>query len=276
MGKFAQLVLGPAGSGKSTFCDIIRKHCENIRRSVHVINLDPAAEEFLYPVSIDVRELISLSDVTEDLSYGPNGGLIFCLEHLLDNMDWFKQQLGDFDDDYVLIDCPGQIEIYTHIPILKRFVAELMEEGYTVCGVHLLDSHFVTDIAKFISGTFVSLSAMTAIQIPFVNVITKMDLVPEKQREDLERFFDPEFHYLADELTEATGEKFRKLNDAIAMLLDDYQLVRFIPLDITDEDSISVLLQHIDNSIQYGEDLDTKLNYPDEVDPEQDAGDEDD
>jgi hypothetical protein len=60
MGKHAQLVIGPAGSGKSTYCDAIRKHCEDIKRTVHVINLDPAAEEFAYPVSIDIKELISV------------------------------------------------------------------------------------------------------------------------------------------------------------------------------------------------------------------------
>jgi len=30
----------------------MQKHCENTRRSVHVVNLDPAAEHFDYPVSI--------------------------------------------------------------------------------------------------------------------------------------------------------------------------------------------------------------------------------
>ena len=34
---------------------------------------DPAAEEFKYPVSIDVRELISLEDAMEELGLGPNG-----------------------------------------------------------------------------------------------------------------------------------------------------------------------------------------------------------
>jgi hypothetical protein len=34
---------------------------------------DPAAEEFKYPVSIDVRELISLEDAMEELDLGPNG-----------------------------------------------------------------------------------------------------------------------------------------------------------------------------------------------------------
>ena len=34
---------------------------------------DPAAEEFKYPVAIDVRDLISLSDAMEEMELGPNG-----------------------------------------------------------------------------------------------------------------------------------------------------------------------------------------------------------
>jgi hypothetical protein len=34
---------------------------------------DPAAEEFKYPVSIDVRDLVTLEDVMEELGLGPNG-----------------------------------------------------------------------------------------------------------------------------------------------------------------------------------------------------------
>jgi hypothetical protein len=29
---------------------------------------------------IDIRDLITLEDVMEELDYGPNGGLIYCLE----------------------------------------------------------------------------------------------------------------------------------------------------------------------------------------------------
>lgn len=59
MGRHAQLVMGPAGSGKSTYVDAIRQHCENAHRTVHCVNLDPAAEVFKYPVSIDIRDLIT-------------------------------------------------------------------------------------------------------------------------------------------------------------------------------------------------------------------------
>jgi hypothetical protein len=43
----------------------------------------------------------------DELQFGPNGGLIYCLEYLNSNLDWLEEELGDFDDDYLLIDCPG-------------------------------------------------------------------------------------------------------------------------------------------------------------------------
>lgn len=50
-----QMVMGPAGTGKSTYCKVIQEHCQNVRRSVHVVNLDPAAESFEYDVAFDIR-----------------------------------------------------------------------------------------------------------------------------------------------------------------------------------------------------------------------------
>jgi hypothetical protein len=65
---------------KSTFCNRMLQHCENIGRSAHLFNLDPAAENFEYEPSKDIRDLISVDDAMEQLQYGPNGGLVFCLE----------------------------------------------------------------------------------------------------------------------------------------------------------------------------------------------------
>ena len=41
--------------------------------------------------------------------------------------------------------------------------------------------------------------------------------------------------------------------------INDYSLVQFLPLDISQEDSIADVLLYIDNTIQYGEDLDVKV-----------------
>ena len=78
--RYAVLVTGPAGAGKSTFSRSIITHLHASKRKAHLINLDPAAEPFEYEPTIDIRNLISLNDVMEELGYGPNGGLVYCFE----------------------------------------------------------------------------------------------------------------------------------------------------------------------------------------------------
>ncbi|KAJ2381789.1 GPN-loop GTPase 3, partial [Coemansia sp. RSA 2559] len=126
--------MGPAGSGKSTYCQTIMQHCEATKRRVHLVNLDPAAERFEYPPTIDIRELITLEDVMEELGYGPNGGLIYCFEFLMENLDWLEEQIGDYEDDYLILDCPGQIELYTHIPIMRQLTQILQQWNFRVVG----------------------------------------------------------------------------------------------------------------------------------------------
>ena len=62
---------------------------------------------------VNVQDLISVTEVMEELGLGPNGGLVYCMEYLLENTDWLEEQLSSFgEDDYLILDCPGQIELY--------------------------------------------------------------------------------------------------------------------------------------------------------------------
>ena len=45
----------------------------------------------------------------EEMDFGPNGGLVFCMEYLVENLSWLEDQIGDYGDDYILFDCPGQV-----------------------------------------------------------------------------------------------------------------------------------------------------------------------
>ncbi|KAJ4851465.1 hypothetical protein Tsubulata_014134 [Turnera subulata] len=264
---YAQLVIGPAGSGKSTYCSTLYKHCEAIGRSIHIVNLDPAAENFNYPVAIDIRELVSVEDVMEELGLGPNGALMYCMEHLEDNLDdWLAEELEHFmEDDYLVFDCPGQIELFSHMPMLRNFVDHLKRKNFNVCAVYLLDSQFVTDVTKFVSGCMASLSAMLQLELPHVNILTKMDLVTNKKA--IEEYLDPVPQVLLSELNERMAPQFAKLNKALIGLVDDYSMVSFVPLDLRKESSIQYVLSQIDFSIQYGEDADVKVK---DFDPEDD------
>ncbi|KAF8014741.1 hypothetical protein BT93_H0517 [Corymbia citriodora subsp. variegata] len=265
---YAQLVIGPAGSGKSTYCSSLYQHCQTIGRTIHIVNLDPAAENFDYPVAMDIRELISLDDVMEELGLGPNGGLMYCMEHLEENLDeWLTEELDNYlDDDYLVFDCPGQIELFSHVPVLRNFVEHLQRKDFNVCGVYLLDSQFITDVTKFISGCMASLSAMVQLELPHVNILSKMDLV--KNKRDIDDYLNPEPRVLLSELNQTMAPKFEKLNKALAELVDEYSMVSFVPLDLRKERSIQYVLSQIDNCIQYGEDTDVKVKDFDE--PEDD------
>lgn len=80
--RYAVLVTGPAGAGKSTFSAAFLTHLVASKRIGHLVNLDPAAspESFEYEPVIDIKDLVSVQDVMSELGYGPNGGLVYCFE----------------------------------------------------------------------------------------------------------------------------------------------------------------------------------------------------
>lgn len=270
--KYAQIVVGPAGSGKSTYCAAMAKHGEAIGRKISIVNMDPAAEHFDYNPIVDVRDLINISDVMEDeeLKFGPNGGLVFCMEYIVSNHDWLDENFAEYDDEYVIFDCPGQIELYTHMNVMKTFVEHLQRLDFRICAVFLLDSQFASDASKFVSGVLVSLSTIINLEIPSVNLLTKVDLLNRIERRRLNAFCEPDSDLMSEDRIIATtsNEKFAKLSSAISRLIDDYSLVKFFPLNIMEEDSISDILLVIDNAIQFGEDADVKVKDFEEPDRE--------
>eukprot|EP01036_Dinobryon_divergens_P041552 gene41552-55088_t len=72
---YGQVVLGPPGAGKTTYCQGMQMFLEAIGRKSVIVNLDFANDNLKYSAAIDVRELISLDQVMEEFHLGPNGGL---------------------------------------------------------------------------------------------------------------------------------------------------------------------------------------------------------
>jgi len=278
MSKFGVLVMGPAGAGKTTFCSALITHLQNNRRSSFYINLDPAAENFDHEPDLDIKDLISLSDVMEEMGLGPNGGLVYCFEFLLENLDFITEAIDPLTEEYlIVIDMPGQIELYTHIPILPALVKHLTQLGglsVNLAAAYLLEATFVVDRAKFFAGTLSAMSAMIMLEVPHVNILSKMDLVKgQVGKRELKRFLDPDATLLDDDpadlgregfgeegrgdpLEKANmmrGESFRRLNRAVAGLIESFSMVSYLRLDVRDEDSVGAILSYIDDAIQFHE-----------------------
>ena len=130
--SFGQLVIGPPGSGKSTYCRAMKEFMTALGRKVAIVNLDPANEALPYECSFDVSELITVHDVMEKLHLGPNGSLIYCMEYLEKNLEWLKNRLDGFRDRYFLFDCPGQVELYTHHSSVRNLAHQLEKWKFKV------------------------------------------------------------------------------------------------------------------------------------------------
>jgi hypothetical protein len=221
---------------------------------MHVGNLDPAAEFSAYDAAFDIRDLVDIDEAMDELGYGPNGGLVYCMEFLLQNSDWLKDELDGFvEDDYIILDCPGQVELYSHLPIMHDLVNLLKMWGFRVCSVYLLDALFVLEPSKFISGCLLSLSCMLQLELPHVNVITKCDIADKEQ---IERILDSEGAWMVNSMDKHSSGKLRGLTEAMSSVVDDYMMVSFVMLDVTDEESIEDVLLKTDQAIQYGKDDD--------------------
>ncbi|KAK3335653.1 GPN-loop GTPase [Cercophora scortea] len=281
MSKYGVMVMGPAGAGKSTFCASLITHLQLNRRSAFYVNLDPAAETFEHQPDLDIKDLISLEDVMEEMKLGPNGGLIYCFEFLMENLDFLTDALESLTEEYlVIIDMPGQIELYTHIPILPTLVKFLTQPGaldMRLCAAYLLEATFVVDRAKYFAGTLSAMSAMILLEVPHLNILSKMDLVKNQiKKKELKRFITPDTTLLDDDpadigrrkagvLVEAenadpqnkdalmSGSTFKRLNMAVAGLIESFSMVSYLKLDCTDEDSVQAILSYIDDCIQFHE-----------------------
>lgn len=251
------------------------------RRSCFYVNLDPAAESFEHQPDLDIKDLISLEDVMEEMGLGPNGGLIYCFEFLMENLDFLTDALDSLTEEYLIIfDMPGQIELYTHIPILPQLVKFLSRSGsldIRLCAAYLLEATFIVDRAKFFSGTLSAMSAMILMEMPHINILSKMDLIKgQVRKKDLKNFLTPDTTLLeedpaivarrkagenvVEELADPKdsgdmmrGASFRRLNTAVASLIENFSMVSYLKLDSSDEDSVGAILSYIDDMIQFHE-----------------------
>lgn len=198
---------------------------------------------------------------------------------LLENLDFLSEAIEPLSEEYlIIIDMPGQIELYTHIPIVPTLTQHLTRGGalnVNLCAAYLLESTFVIDRAKFFAGTLSAMSAMLLLEIPHINILSKMSLLKGSvPKRELRRFIDPDSSLLDDdpstvertmaaaEESEANplstesmmaGKSFKRLNKAVAGLIEDFSMVSFLQLDAQDEDSVGAILSYIDDAIQYHE-----------------------
>ncbi len=118
----AMIVIGMAGSGKSTLTQRINAYMKEKKYPSKVMNLDPAVYNFSYEADIDIRNAVDYKNVMEQYQLGPNGGIMTCLNlfatKFFSVLDEFKRmhitEPGESEEGkenlkYFLVDTPGYV-----------------------------------------------------------------------------------------------------------------------------------------------------------------------
>ncbi|KAI4836300.1 GPN-loop GTPase [Plasmodium brasilianum] len=415
--KYGQVVVGPAGSGKTNYCKLMKEFMKIKKRNCYVVNLDSASEEYYYErkkrainttsniekelnnyydaiYDIDIRNYVDVNSLMEEQMLGPNCALLKSVELLYENSYLLDDELNayDEDDNYFIIDTPGQIELYTHTDYFKKILNIFTDKNIKLIVVFMIDISFISSNTKLLSAYLTSLSTMINFELPHINILTKCDLlISRNYYEEFKKFkyknnfffqrqlykkinkkiktiksttnreseeannnnnnnngnncnddgFLKELEYInnkksfrdeyvlysdyddnrsissysslnmsegnnensytnfsghsssndtvrSEEIEEKTyqrnyeklneilaldphdiiitankclSKKYYKLNSALANIIEDFNLVSFLPLNIYDDDNVDFIISSIDMIIQYGEDKDVNDNY---------------
>ncbi len=178
LGIMDLFVLGPAGSGKSSFVKAFSEYLEGY--DVKCINLDPATPP-IYKADIDIRRYIRTEDVMRKYRLGINSALIKSIELSIPFIKDFR-----IEGDYILYDTPGQMELFLSSKYGRETVDLLKTD--TTASIFLMDLTTIQDAESFLSTIMENVIITLRLYIPSLTVFTKSDLASidvDKLKQDI-------------------------------------------------------------------------------------------
>ncbi len=177
--------VGTAGSGKSTLVGAYKEWLDDAGVDAVVVNMDPGAETLPYEPDVDIREWISLAEVMEEYSLGPNGAQIVAADLMAVNIRKMMEVISTFRTDYVLIDTPGQLELFAFRESSEVTVRAFGREDSMIA--YLSDPSLCRTPNGFISAMTLGALVQFRLQLPMINLLSKCDTLSE---DDEQRMLD--------------------------------------------------------------------------------------
>jgi len=175
---FILFIIGTAGSGKSLLTASFANWLKIGKQNVITVNLDPGALTLPYTPEVDVRNYVSVGELMERHGLGPNGALVMAADLIAEETQSLEEEIGDFNPDLVLVDTPGQMELFAFRASGPYIASELTKEPKAI--VYLFDSVFSASPLNYVSNLFLSAAVYNRFFVSQVHVLTKCDLLPPR------------------------------------------------------------------------------------------------
>lgn len=198
-------VTGTAGSGKSLLTSKIYEYYTANGAFAAILNLDPGVENLPYACDIDARDHVDVVSIMKQYDLGPNGAMIMANDLIASKIDVFQDEISKINPDYLLVDTPGQIELFAYRSSGPFLVKSL--DSLEKVNIFLYDGALITTPVNFVSVALLATSIKLRLNLPNVNVLTKTDLIGNKLKEILS--WSTNLKVLEDAISkEADGETY--------------------------------------------------------------------
>jgi GTPase SAR1 family protein len=238
-------IIGTAGSGKSLFTAAYSEWLKMSKQDVAVVNLDPGALKLPYSPDVDIRNYVDVGNLMEKYELGPNGAVILAADLIADEIENVTKDIESTNADLVLVDTPGQMEVFAFRASGPYIVNELTKEPKAL--VYLFDSVFSSNPLSYVSNMFLSAAVYNRFFQPQVHLLSKCDLLPKKEVEKIADW-STNPHCLEDAIDQLEGAKqlfSRNMMRAIIQLGLKFRLIPVSAKSNQGMNNINLVLERI-------------------------------
>jgi len=178
-----------AGSGKTSLVQRLTSDLHARGKPPYVVNLDPACRTVPYPANIDIRDTVNYKQVMKQYQLGPNGGIVTSLNLFATKFDQVLELVSKKECEYVIIDTPGQIEVFTW-----SASGNIMTEALAACMptlvLYVVDTVRSVSPVTFMSNMLYACSILYKCKLPFLLALNKTDVVSHQYAIDWMKDFE--------------------------------------------------------------------------------------
>ncbi len=176
-------MVGTAGSGKSLLASKIFDYYTRNGAFVGMLNLDPAVENLPYTCDVDVRDYVDIVSIMRQYDLGPNGSIIMANDLVASKIEELQREVDNVNPDYLIVDTPGQIELFAFRASGSFFAQNLEAEQKVALFLH--DGALLTTPTNFVSIALLATSVKLRLGLSQINILTKTDLIEDKIKDIL-------------------------------------------------------------------------------------------
>ncbi|RMF29814.1 MAG: GTPase [Candidatus Nitrosothermus koennekii] len=175
---YAIFLTGTAGSGKSLLASRLKEWYEKVEAYPAILNLDPGVVRLPYEPDIDIRDHINIDDIMTKYDLGPNGALIMANDMIGYKLYELQRSIDELNPDYLIIDTPGQVELFAYRASGQYIVNELIADEKA--NIFLFDSILASLPINYVSIMLLASSIRLRLKIAQINVLSKVDMLKDK------------------------------------------------------------------------------------------------